>query len=377
MGRMSNRDRFLAVMDYHPVDRVPNYEAGAWAQTRQRWSAEGLNPDTLHWDWFTGEEYFDMDAREYIPIHFDMVPAFEPEVIEETERHEVIRDSKGRIRKALKDGAIGNSRTSMDQYLRFAVESRADFRDLRKRFVADLGKRYPPQWRETMLPRWKNREHVLVLGRNCSTLGFYWRAREWMGTEDLSYAWYDKPDLMHEMMEFIADFTIEVARPILDAVDVDYVFINEDMAMKQGPLLGPETYRTFVFPHMKRLVTYLKSNGAKYVIVDSDGNSEPLISLLMDAGVDGLWPLERASADTDPHFLRKKYGRSLRLWGAVDKRELSKDKRAIDVHLVQFADLIEEGGFIPTVDHTVPPDISFDNFCYYMERKKQLLTGRL
>lgn len=198
-----------------------------------------------------------------------------------------------------------------------------------------------------------------------------------MGTEDLSYAWYDKPDLMHEMMEFIADFTIEVARPILDAVDVDYVFINEDMAMKQGPLLGPETYRTFVFPHMKRLVTYLKSNGAKYVIVDSDGNSEPLISLLMDAGVDGLWPLERASADTDPHFLRKKYGRSLRLWGAVDKRELSKDKRAIDVHLVQFADLIEEGGFIPTVDHTVPPDISFDNFCYYMERKKQLLTGRL
>jgi hypothetical protein len=29
----------------------------------------------------------------------------------------------------------------------------------------------------------------LVLGRNCSANGFYWRAREFMGTENLSYAW--------------------------------------------------------------------------------------------------------------------------------------------------------------------------------------------
>ena len=377
MGEMTNRDRFIAVMEYRSVDRVPNYEVGVWPQTRERWEAEGLNPYLLHWDWFTGEEYFEMDAREYIPVHFDMLPAFEEEVIEETERHEVIRDTKGRVRKALKVGAIGGARTSMDQYLNFAVENVEDFRKLKERFTADLGRRYPPQWRETMVAGWKNRNHVLVLGRNCSTLGFYWRPREWMGTEGLSYAWYDKPALMHEIMEFIADFTIEVARPVLEEVDVDYVFINEDMAMKQGPLLSPDTYRTFVFPHMKRLVDYLKSHGVRYVVVDSDGNTEPLIPLLMDAGVDGIWPLERASADTDPHFLRKKYGRDLRLWGGVDKRELIKDKAAIDRHLTQFVDLVAEGGFIPTVDHTVPPDVSFENFRYYMERKKLLLAGKL
>jgi uroporphyrinogen decarboxylase len=37
--------------------------------------------------------------------------------------------------------------------------------------------------------------------------------------------------------------------------------------------------------------------------------------------------------------------------------------------------LIEEGGFIPTVDHTVPPDISLDNFRYYMKQKQKLLRG--
>lgn len=377
MSDMTNRDRFVGVMEYQPVDRVPNYEAGVWSQTVERWKNEGLSVHNLHWDWFTGEEYYDMDAREYIPVNFAMIPAFETKVIEDDGRHEIIQDSSGRIRKALKEGAIDGARTSMDQYLKFAVENPEDFKTLKKRFIAALGSRYPAGWRETMAPRWRNREHVLVLGRNCSTLGFYWRARVWMGTELLSFAWYDQPDLMHEMMEFIADFTIETARPILEETSVEYVFINEDMAMKQGPLLSPDTYRKFIFPHMKRLVTFLKSNGVRYVVVDSDGNTEPLIPLLMDSGVDGLWPLERAAADTDPHFLRKKYGRDLRLWGAVDKRELAKDRKAIDAHLAELTDLIEEGGFIPTVDHTVPPDVPLENFEYYIKRKKDLLSGNL
>ena len=79
-----------------------------------------------------------------------------------------------------------------------------------------------------MLPGWQNREHVLVLGRNFSIIGFYWRAREWMGMEVVSFGWYDQPVLMHEMMEFTADFTIAVSKPVLEKIAPDYIFINED-----------------------------------------------------------------------------------------------------------------------------------------------------
>jgi len=78
--------------------------------------------------------------------------------------------------------------------------------------------------------------------------------------------------------------------------------------MKAGPLLSPKTYRQFIFP------------------------------------------------------LRKKFGKQLRLWGGIDKRELTKDRRAIDDHLRSLAPLVEEGGFIPTVDHLVPPDVPLANF---------------
>ena len=375
-AEMTPRERFLALMEYRPLDRVPNHEVGVWGQTIDRWQQEGLEIYNLHWDWFTGEKYFGMDPREYIPVNFSMLPAYEEEVLEENERYVIKRQANGIVTKALLEGTAHGTRASMDEYFDFPVKTREDFQLLKKRFVSSHSGRYPPQWRTTMLPGWKQRQHVLILGRNCSTLGFYWRAREWLGTENLSYAWYDQPDLMHEMMEFIADFTIEVSRPVMEACPPDYIFLNEDMAMKTGPLLSPRTYRKFIFPHMRRLVDFYKSYGTPYFVVDTDGNSEPLIPLLMEAGVDAIWPMERASDSQDPLFLRKKYGKQLRLWGGVDKRELLKDKPAIDDHLRTLAPLVEEGGFIPTIDHTVPPDVSLENFLYYMERKKALLSGR-
>ena len=371
---ITNRDRFLAVMEYRSVDRVPNHEAGVWVQTKNRWIAEGLNEVDFRWDWFTGEDVLGLDPREFIDVNYGMIPHFEYVVLESDGRHEIFRDTNGITRKALIEGTAGGMRSCMDEYVSFPVENRTDFVELKKRFTAGLG-RHPVGWRELHLPRWKNRDHVLILGRNCSITGFYWRAREWMGTENLSYAFYDQPELVHEMMEFIADYIIEVSKPILLETDVDYVMVNEDMSMKNGPLMSPSHYREFIFPHMRKLSDFFKNHGVRYVMVDTDGNCEALLPLLMDAGVDGIWPLERV-ADMDPIRIRKEYGKDLRLWGAVDKMEVAKGPEAIERHLAQLVPLIEEGGFIPTIDHAISPDISWESFQYYMKRKKDLLCGK-
>jgi len=302
-----------------------------------------------------------------------MKPPFDVEVISRDERYEVIRNANGIVTRALIEGTSRGGRACMDEYIGFPVESQEDFNELKKRYVASNPTRREAYWEELRLDGWKNRKHPLILGENCTLLGFYWRMREWMGTEGLSYAFYDEPELIQDMCEFIADYSIELVRPILEKISPDYVMINEDMAMKSGPLLSPATYKKFIYPNMRRLVDFLKAGGVKYVFVDTDGNSEPLIPMLLDAGVDGIWPIERASVDQDPIFLRKKYGKALRLTGAVDKRELAKGKKEISEHLRTFIPLIEEGGFIPTVDHTVPPDVPLDNFRYYIEKKQHLL----
>ncbi len=373
---MTHLQRFLATMEYEPVDRAPNWEAGVWPQTRERWAREGLDPLTLHWDWFAGEARLGMDPREFIHFRGGMLPGFEREVLEEDERTVTFRDEIGRVRRALKEGSVDGGRVSMDQYIRFPVESMADWRRVRRHFDPTRPPRYEPNWPQIRVEGWRTRRHPLIFGPNCSTLGFYWTARNLMGTEGLSYAWYDQPLLVHDIMEHVANFLIEAARPVLAETTVEYICLSEDMAMKTGPLLSPRTYETFIYPRLRRVIDFFKSSGVRYVVVDTDGNPEALIPLMLEAGVDALWPLERA-ADQDPIRLRRTYGRALRLWGAVDKRVLAQGPEAIDAHLRALQPLIEEGGFIPTVDHTVPPDVSWANFRHYMASKEKLLRGEM
>ncbi|HPO12314.1 MAG TPA: uroporphyrinogen decarboxylase family protein [Candidatus Hydrogenedentes bacterium] len=371
---MTDLDRFIACMDYQPADRRPNHELGVWPQTIERWRQEAPQAvKDFTWNWFVEEPGIHLDRREYFPVNFGFIPPFEPEILEETDAYVIARDALGIVTRALKAGSIGGARMCMDQHLAHPVRTPEDWPGIKRRLMAALPQRYPAHLEER-IERWKTRDYPLVLGENCAANGFYWRAREFMGTEALSTAFYEYPGMMHDMMEFFADFIIETSRPVLEKIQVEYFVLNEDFAMKSGPLIGPAIHREFIFPRLKRMVEFFKGHGTKYFAVDSDGDPTLLIPPMMDAGVDTVWPIERAS-NVSPQQWRKQFGKSLRLWGGVDKRILTQGKDAIRAHLREFIPLIEEGGFIPTIDHTVPPDISWDNFRYYMDSKMVLLRG--
>jgi uroporphyrinogen decarboxylase len=304
-----------------------------------------------------------------------MIPAFAPEVIEETDRYVVHRDGQGIVRKAMKEGTVRGTRPSMDQYLRFAVETPEDFEALKTRYDPSDPRRYPPWW-ASRVRAWSVRQHPLCLCVNCA-MGLYSNCRIWMGTENLSVAFHDQPKLVHEMMDFIADFTIEALRRAVEDVDIDYFNYFEDFAYKTGPLFSPDTFREFLLPRYKRINEFLCSHGVEIITLDSDGNTEVLIPLMLEAGINGHWPLEVA-AGMDPRKLRREYGRDLALSGGIDKRALARGRKAIEEEVLsKVPPLLEEGGYIPTVDHTVPPDVSYADFLYYMELKRRCLDGEM
>jgi len=167
---MNGRERFYATMDYGRPDRVPNWEVGVWAQTKKRWEAEGLDPRDRHWDWFTGDEAWGQDLREYIPVNFGMSPEFDELLLERNERYEVLRRKDGSVTRSLLEGTVDGMRTSMDQHLSYPVKDPDDWKAMKKRYEAKLAGRYQPGWKQFRTEGWKRREHVLVLGENCSTL---------------------------------------------------------------------------------------------------------------------------------------------------------------------------------------------------------------
>ena len=361
-------------MRFQPADRAPLYELGLWGQTVELYIQSGMPEEAATANFLEGCDFLGFDRREFVPINVGPVPPFEEETLEETERYVVFRDGQGMVHKALKDGTVRGTRLSMDQYIDFAVKGPDDFAAMKKRYDPASPERYPENWDERV-ERWRTRDFPLCLLQN-GTFGFYSMARRWMGTEALSFAWYDYPKMMHEMMEFFADFFIETTRRALDDLDLDYFNFFEDMAGKGGPLMSPALFRKFILPHYKRVIDFLTQHGVDVIQVDSDGDTRVLIPLFLEAGVTCHWPLEIA-AGMEPLELRREYGTSLALCGGIDKRELAKSKKEIDAELLKTVPpLLEAGGYVPAVDHTVPPDVPYENFMYYLELKRNIVEGR-
>ncbi|MCL4378429.1 MAG: hypothetical protein M1409_08660, partial [Actinobacteria bacterium] len=221
---------------------------------------------------------------------------------------------------------------------------------------------------------YKNIESPLMLLSLNESFGYYSMLRRWMGTEVLSYMFFDNPNLIYECCEFLTEYFINLVSKAVKEIKFDFIVIHEDMSYKNGPLISPNQFVKFFQNHYKRVINFLKSNDVELILVDTDGNFEVLIPLFLEAGVDGFFPMEVA-AGMDPVSIRKKYGKSFCMIGGVDKRELAKDKINIKSEIDKLVPVISEGGYIPCVDHMIPPDVSLQNFLYYLELKKKALQN--
>lgn len=370
---MTDRELFHKIMNFEPVDRVPNYELGCWGQTYERWHDEGMPREALYYNWFEGEPFFNLARRGFAHINLGMLPPFKYEVIEESDRYITARHGNGVVTTALKEGTVRGSRWSMDTYIAFPVTDRNSFVELKKRYDPTTLTRYQMWWDE-WARIWKTRDYPLCLLGN-GTFGQYSQLRSWVGTENLSLLFYDDPALVEEMLEFHVEFLLATVERALQEVEFDYFNFFEDFAGKGGPLISPQLFRKFLLPGYKRIIEKFRSHGIQHIWLDSDGDSEVLMPLLIEAGITCHWPLEQASG-MDPVRLRRKFGKDLAFAGGIDKLELSKDRASIEKELYsKIPPMLESGGFIPHLDHTFSPEISYDNFRYYLEVKEKLLGG--
>ncbi|MFA6111057.1 MAG: uroporphyrinogen decarboxylase family protein [Candidatus Latescibacterota bacterium] len=368
---MDGRERFNRVMRFESVDRVPNYELGLWGQTVERWYGEGMPRNSVYMNWFEGEPFYRLDRRAFAPLHTGMIPGFVPEVLAEDERYITARHADGVVTKALKEGTVLGTRPSMDQYLSHPVIDRAGFAEMRKRYDPSALIRYPLWWDE-MVRCWQGRDYPLCLLTN-GTIGLYAQLRSWVGTEEISYLFFDDPILVDEMVEFIVDFTLRLTERARREIRFDYFNFFEDFAGKGGPLVSPALFRRFLLPGYRRIVDEFRRSGIDGIWLDSDGDTRTLIPLLIEAGVTCHWPLEQAS-DMEPLALRREYGTALAFAGGIDKRALTAGRREIEREVnAKIPAMLESGGFIPHLDHTFPPDIPYANFLYYLELKEKVL----
>lgn len=356
---MNVRERFRAVTHFQPVDHVPDREFGYWDETIVRWHAEGLP----FWvtDNGTADICFGFEPRPMVPVNAGLLPGFEARIVEETETHRIQVDATGVKSVVHKDGT-----SSIPKYLEFPLRDRETWeRDFLPRLDACTPGRLP-DWQ---VVRQQHGERDVPLGiTSGSLLGWI---RNWAGFEGVSLMVYDDPGLVEEAIETVCRLTCAIIDSVPTDLDLDFAHGWEDICFNHGPIVSPDLFRRWMVPRYARITDLLRErHEIDVVVVDCDGNIDQLVPLWLEGGVNCMFPLEVASG-TDPYELRRLYGDQVLLKGGVDKRALIAGKAAIDAEIARLEPLVRDGGYVPHVDHRVPPDVSFDNYLYYLTKKRQ------
>jgi hypothetical protein len=364
---MNERERFIATMHYGTRDRSPIWDFSFWEDTLPVWHQQGL---PSHVDRSNSEEFFGMDfgpesGANAVCVEVDLAPKFEHKVLEDLGEDNLIQQE---------DGVRVLRRKFMPSIPKPQQHLLTDRESWRKHYVPKLDPdnpaRYPDDW-DRRVEFWldPNRNVPLVLPGG----SLYGRIRNWVGMEKLAYILYDDPAWFEEMVETVANCIIgSLTRILSTGAQFEACGMWEDMAYNAGPLISPRHFEQYLVPQYKRITDLLHKHDVDVVWVDCDGNIERLVPLWLEAGVNCMFPLEIGTWGADPIKYRQEYGKDLLIMGGFDKHILASTKDAIEKEVYRLAPLVEEGGYIGFCDHRVPPDVSYENYLFYLQTVRRV-----
>jgi len=384
---VSNRERFLGICHFErPGDLYIREMFGI--EALREWVKQGAPEQLLDRRGGFVEEYFqcfsyfrtprslweigghrnpDMPSTFEFQTAEEATPVFPPHerrIISEDEHTITTVNGTGQTVRQLK----GNS-FKMPTYLDWPVKDRATWKEHQKRLDPATPGRFPDDWDAYV-------QKINKLGQEqpiqLHVGSFYGYLREWVGSERILYMFYDDPSLIEDMMDTVLHLETEIITRTLNDIRIDMASFWEDMAYKAGPLISPAMVRKFMLPRYKKITDLLHSHGVDVVFIDCDGNAEQLIPLWLEVGINYVWPFE-AAAGNDAVAARREYGKDLIIGGTLDKRALIKGKESIrEEVLSKVPFLLEQGGYFPSLDHYVPPDVTFENYCYYINLMREV-----
>lgn len=183
-----------------------------------------------------------------------------------------------------------------------------------------------------------------------------------MDFETLAITMYTDPEMVHEINEAVLKWTLEAIRLAANEDGVDCVQISDDWGGTNSLLISPDDFRTFFIPYFKRLVAGIKELGLP-VIMHNDGRIWDVLDDLVDCGINGLHPVERA-AGMDLKKVKERYKGQLTPIGNINNKVTMASSNPEDVRREVLECIREagtEGGYIISTDHSIHDLIPTEN----------------
>jgi len=193
-------------------------------------------------------------------------------------------------------------------------------------------------------------------------IGFSLFERAWSlrGFQNLLMDMVINPTFVHELLDKICDFNIEVIK-LHSQFDIDGFYFGDDWGQQHGLITGPSMWREFILPRIKRMYSECKKNDL-YIFQHSCGDIEQLFPDLIDAGLDCYNTFQPEIYDIKK--IKKTYGNQLSFWGAISTQALLPFESAKNVktETKRIMEILgKDGGYIAAPTHALPYDIPCEN----------------
>ncbi len=209
---------------------------------KDEWAAQGASSAEL-----------DMSAFRYrrplwgnVPVNTGWIGGDEPVILEESDELLIVRDEMGRRMQLSKKAA------TLPLPMDHPVADMDDWRRIKDHYAL-AEERFAPGW-EDEARRLRRDGYVVTVNMP----GGYDEPRQLMGDVGLLYAYYDQPELVHDILETIGETAYRVLDRVSAAVQVDELHVHEDMAGISGPLAGPKQVIEFIKPYYRRIWDMLR-----------------------------------------------------------------------------------------------------------------------
>ncbi|NLV91712.1 MAG: hypothetical protein GX030_04870 [Firmicutes bacterium] len=358
---MTPRERWQRVMHFQSVDRIPHYEFGYWDELYSEWHEQGL-PRSIDNE-AQANAYFGFDERIEVGPRLGVIPTFPREVVREEGDNLIVYDSEGVLCAVPKEGS------SIPHYLDFPIKDRRTWEEYKHRLDPNDPQRIPSEEELDELAA-QLRQATVPVGINIGSL--FGKPRDRMGFEGIALMMYDDPELMDEIIETQCRMIEVGIEPYLQRIQFDFAAGWEDICFNNGCIIGPAMFREFLLPRYQRIAKLVHRYGVDVIYTDCDGNINGVVDIWLEAGYNCMFPVE-VRAGSDPVELRRRYGKDLLMLGGFDKMALLAGKEAILQELKRLVPIIEEGGYIPHVDHRVPAGVKLEDYKYYLTEKRAVL----
>ena len=158
--------------------------------------------------------------------------------------------------------------------------------------------------------------------------GLFEKVHYLLGMEEALIDYYEEPEAMHELIDFLADWEIEGAKEVIRHLHPDALFHHDDWGSQKSTFLSPEMFEEFFVPAYKKVYGFWKDNGVQLIVHHSDSYAATLVPDMIDMGID-IW--QGVMSTNDVPGLVKKYGGKISFHGGidnglVDRVDWSKDK---------------------------------------------------